>query len=111
MRHPIYVDQLLRSSRKPPRYHKLMLRQISALRICRFCILAALREGRSIHADQRSCAGEEVRTLVAISGGILGPDPMQLRVVCTRCLSTLVVAKRMPRRYGAYCEQVARDRA
>jgi hypothetical protein len=27
----IYVDQLLRSSRKPPKYHKLMVRQISAL--------------------------------------------------------------------------------
>lgn len=27
----IYVDQLLRSSRKPPRHHKLMVRQISAL--------------------------------------------------------------------------------
>lgn len=27
----IYVDQLLRSSRKPPKHHKLMVRQISAL--------------------------------------------------------------------------------
>ncbi len=27
----VYVDQLLRSSRKPPRHHKLMVRQISAL--------------------------------------------------------------------------------
>lgn len=27
----VYVDQLLRSSRKPPKYHKLIVRQISAL--------------------------------------------------------------------------------